>query len=77
MKFKFVRIAASCAALFFLTCRASLAAGTENAEEVRQPHTPTLIFYLTGVENQKNTDAIRASVQKLKSAATIRSRHQP
>ena len=38
---------------------------------MHQPHTPTLIFYLSGADSQKDADAIRASVQKLKSAATI------
>ncbi len=44
---------------------------TADLPEVRQPHTPTLVFYLTGVNGQKDADAIRNSVQKLKSASTV------
>jgi copper chaperone CopZ len=71
MKFKSALIAAWCAVLFLSIGRTVLAADVEKADEVRQPHTPALIFYLSGAENQKDADAIRASVQKLKSAATI------
>ena len=39
--------------------------------ESTQPHTPTLIFYLSGAREQKDADAIRAEVQKLKSASTV------
>lgn len=39
--------------------------------ESTQPHTPTLIFYLTGARGQKDVAAIRAEVQKLKSASTV------
>jgi copper chaperone CopZ len=71
MKFKFVLVATGCAALFLSMGRTVLAADAADNDEARQPHTPTLIFYLSGAENQNDVDAIRASVQKLKSAAAI------
>ena len=42
-----------------------------DSSEVRQPHTPTLVFYLAGVAGQPDVVAIHAAVQKLKSASTI------
>ena len=44
---------------------------TADATEARQPHTPTLIFYLTGVKNQEDAEAIRTAVKKLPSAETV------
>ena len=35
------------------------------------PHTPTLIFYLSEVAGEKDADAIRASVQSLKSVLKV------
>jgi copper chaperone CopZ len=60
-----------CMSLFSLVIRTAPADDVEKADEPHQPHTPTLIFYLSGAENQKDIDAIRASVQKLKSATTL------
>jgi hypothetical protein len=68
MKVNFTLAAVFCVTLF--CSLAGIAAPvTETNDEVRQPHTPTLIFYLSGVEDQKDADALRASVQKLKSAS--------
>jgi copper chaperone CopZ len=44
---------------------------TADAAEVRQPHTPTLIFYLTGAGNRNDATAIRDAVEKLKSATAV------
>jgi len=35
------------------------------------PHTPTLIFYLSGLEGKADVDAIGSAVQKLKSASVV------
>ena len=71
MKSKLFPIVILCMSLFSLIIRTTPADDMEKADEPHQPHTPTLIFYLSGAENQKDADAIRTSVQKLKSAATI------
>lgn len=52
------------------------AAGPTNSEvasalEADKPHTPTLIFYLTGADGSKDADALRASVQKLETARLL------
>jgi hypothetical protein len=39
--------------------------------EAPAPHTPTLVFYLTGANSREDSVALRASVQKLKSAAVL------
>lgn len=44
-------------------------AGSDNPPPA--PHTPTLIFYLTGASAQADDAAIRTAVQKLKSASTL------
>ncbi|HSY20404.1 MAG TPA: hypothetical protein VK815_18815, partial [Candidatus Acidoferrales bacterium] len=62
---------AGCVALWLAGSRSATAADVETPEEVRQPHTPTLIFYLTGAAGQPDADAIRTAVQKLKSASTV------
>jgi hypothetical protein len=49
----------------------SLAADSKDAEDPYQPHTPTLIFYVTGLKDKADTDAIGASVAKLKSAKVV------
>ena len=56
--------------LFFATFLGALgtAGALPAADEVYAPHTPTLIFHLTG---QTDADAIRASVQKLASVQKI------
>src|SRR5437868_9716718 len=59
------------AAIFSFWATAGWAATTDEADEPHQPHTPTLIFYLSGAHGQKDVDAIRVSVQKLKSATTV------
>jgi copper chaperone CopZ len=35
------------------------------------PHTPTLVFYLTGIANESEAETLRASVQKLPSVSKI------
>jgi len=40
-------------------------------EEVRAPHTPALVFYLTGLDSAKDTAAIGTEVAKLKSASVL------
>ncbi len=49
----------------------SLGADSKDAEDPYQPHTPTLIFYVTGLHDKADTDAIAASVAKLKSAKVV------
>ena len=71
MKFKPIFVAVWCAVLFFAIARNAFAAEIETTGEVRQPHTPTLIFYLAGVGGQQDADGIRAAVQKLKGATTV------
>ena len=48
--------------------RSSIAAKKNDAEP---PHTPTLVFYLTGSTDQRDEDVLRASVQKLKSVRKV------
>ena len=62
MNFKTARLAAWCAALLLSAIR-SVAADAGPPDEIRQPHTPTLIFYLTGVTGQPDFDVITASGQ--------------
>jgi copper chaperone CopZ len=40
-------------------------------EEAALPHTPTLIFYLSGADGPKDVEAIRESIGKLKSATLV------
>jgi copper chaperone CopZ len=72
MKIKLLFAAVLCAPLSLLAAE-SVPTNNEAADssEAHQPHTPTLIFYLSGAGNQKDADAIRTSVQKLKSATTL------
>jgi hypothetical protein len=49
----------------------ALAGDVTSLEDPHAPHTPTLIFYLTGAESSRDADTIQAAVQKLKSASTI------
>jgi copper chaperone CopZ len=54
-----------------LLCAAlSRAADAAKDDEPYAPHTPTLIFYLTGADGQKDVDAISGAISKLKSAST-------
>jgi len=71
MKTQFAPVAALCASLFVLMAVTDRAADVAAENEPHQPHTPTLIFYLSGADGQKDTDAIRSSVQKLKGAALL------
>ena len=72
MKFKPAFIGACCAGLWLASRFCGMAAdATATTEEVRQPHTPTLIFYLAGATGQPDMDAIRTAVQKLKSATAV------
>jgi copper chaperone CopZ len=45
------------------------AADTDKGDEIRQPHTPTLVFYLSGADGLKDADALRASIEKLPGAS--------
>jgi copper chaperone CopZ len=65
MKLAFLLAAACCASLV------SRAAEAEKDADAYAPHTPTLIFYLSGADSPKDTDTIRSSVQKLKSVSKI------
>jgi hypothetical protein len=59
-----------CGLLVLLACRLSPAADSPPNDEPYAPHTPTLIFYLTGADSAKDSDAIRSTISKLKSAST-------
>jgi hypothetical protein len=71
MKFTSAFVVALGVVLLLSGGRSGFADEVEKPDEVRQPHTPTLIFYLTGVASQRDADAIRLSVQQLKSATTV------
>jgi hypothetical protein len=45
--------------------------GQKKSDDAAAPHTPTLIFYLSGATTPKDKDAIGSSVQKLKSASVV------
>ncbi|HSV14137.1 MAG TPA: hypothetical protein VLI90_07750, partial [Tepidisphaeraceae bacterium] len=47
------------------------AASAGAGDEVRAPHTPALMFYLTGATESRDADAIRAAVGKLKIATVL------
>ncbi len=47
------------------------AADAAKNDEAYAPHTPTLIFYLSELKNQQDSDAIQASLQKLKSIRKV------
>jgi copper chaperone CopZ len=63
-----MRLLPAIALVFFVLCRAHAADGDS---EVRAPHTPTLIFYLSGANGPKDVEAIRSQIRKLKTASTI------
>lgn len=56
--------------LIALVC-VSRAAPAAKDDEAYAPHTPTLIYYLSGSIEKKDEDAIRTSVQKLKSVRKV------
>jgi hypothetical protein len=64
--------------LTFLVCAGVSAAGDAGpspsasaGDDVRAPHTPALMFYLTGATEARDADAIRAAVGKLKVATVL------
>jgi len=60
--------------IFFAVVLLALSAPAADADKddgPHAPHTPTLIFYLSGASSQQDAAAIRAAVQKLKSASTV------
>jgi copper chaperone CopZ len=71
MKINFTRVFALFALTLVLMPKMGLAADEETSDQPYKPHTPTLIFYLSGADGQKDMDAIRASVGKLSSASTL------
>ena len=62
-----------CAALLVALAAARVAAAADDAkdDEAYRPHTPTLVFYVSGLSGQQDVDAIRASVQKLPSVLKV------
>jgi hypothetical protein len=52
-----------------LALTGTVRAADTDKDDVRQPHTPTLIFYLSGAGSQPDADALRTSIQKLSSAS--------
>jgi copper chaperone CopZ len=71
MRQTIILVAAASIALFLLFTSSGWSAPDEPTEEPFAPHTPTLIFYLSGMQTQQDADAIRASVKKLKSASLV------
>jgi len=59
------------ASLLLFLALAAAAADGPNEDQPYAPHTPTLIFYLSNADSSKDVDAIRASIQKLKSASAV------
>jgi hypothetical protein len=60
-----------CTLLFLLVFDSGSIAEVGNSDEASAPHTPALIFYLSGADNKKDIDAIRHSLEKLKSATLL------
>jgi copper chaperone CopZ len=54
-----------------LAARVVSAADDANDDEAYRPHTPTLVFYVSGLSRQKDADTIRARVQKLPSVRKV------
>jgi copper chaperone CopZ len=50
-----------------LAAAAALAAVDDASDDAYRPHTPTLVYYLSGVEGRADTDAILAKVSALPS----------
>jgi hypothetical protein len=67
MKFGFV---AAVVGVFLFCAGLSLGADAPKGDEPYAPHTPTLIFYLTGADGQKDVDAISGAISKLRRAST-------
>lgn len=59
-------------AVTVLAAALTLAPAAASSADTYQPHTPTLIFYLSGAANQADAEAIRASVEKLASVQKIK-----
>ena len=70
-KSKLMLAVALCVLSLFQIANIAAAADVKTDDEAHQPHTPTLIFYLSGATGWKDADAIRTSVQKLKSATLL------
>ena len=68
---RFSRVAIWLASAWLTLAIPAPAAAAESTDVPYQPHTPTLIYYLTGADGQKDIDAIHAAVQKLPSASTV------
>jgi hypothetical protein len=65
-----IAILAFSAPLILLAARADSTPAADS-DEPYAPHTPTLIFYLSGATGPRDSDSIHASVQKLKSASVV------
>jgi copper chaperone CopZ len=71
MKSRFMHLVAVFTALAFWIGASSQSGGAANDQEPNQPHTPTLIFYISGAQGPHDADALGASVQKLQSAKVV------
>jgi hypothetical protein len=67
VRMRFASFVAALGAILF--CAVLSWAADTPGDEPYAPHTPTLIFYLTGADGQKDMDAISAAISRLKSAS--------
>ena len=67
----FSSVVAVLTSLFLIGAGNAPANGVAKEPEPNQPHTPTLVFYLTGAKGPPDADAIGASVKKLASAGVV------
>jgi copper chaperone CopZ len=71
MKSRFTRLIAVFMLLAFWNGASSQSSGAANDQEPNQPHTPTLIFYISGAQGSHDADALGVSVQKLQGAKVV------
>ena len=60
-----------CALVALLIVGVTSAADTSKSDDAYAPHTPTLVFHLTGLAGKKDEDAINAAVTKLPSVRKV------
>jgi hypothetical protein len=69
LKRTLVFVAAVC--VLSIQLNAARAADTPAADEARAPHTPALMFFLTGPIEARDAEAIRSAIAKLKTANVL------
>ena len=71
MMTRLMRVAATLASLLLLMAGTEWAGSAAADQEQNQPHTPTLVFYLSGALGPKDAEAIGVSLQKLQNARVV------